>query len=54
MPATWTSAAAVDPFVALSAGRALFRIDDLLALTELIARERQARRPRRTRRVSGK
>jgi hypothetical protein len=54
MPTTWTSAAVVDPFVALSAGRALFRTEDLLALAVLIAREDQARPPRRKRRASRK
>src|SRR3954447_1202054 len=54
LPATWTSATAVDPFVALSAGRALFRTEDLLVLATLIAREDQARPPRRKRRVSRK
>jgi hypothetical protein len=36
LPATWMSAAAVPPFVALSVGRALFRTEDLLALVALI------------------
>jgi uncharacterized protein DUF5372 len=54
MPATWTSAAVVDPFVKLSAGRALFRTDDLLALAELITRERESRPSTRKRRVSRK
>ena len=35
MPASWTSLAALDPFVALAAGRSLFRIADLLALARL-------------------
>lgn len=54
MPATWTSAAIVDPFVAVSAGRASFRIEDLLSLAELVARERKERPVRRRRRVSRK
>lgn len=51
LPASWTSAAAADPFVTLSAGRSLFRVEDLLSLSTLIARERQARPGRRRRRV---
>jgi len=35
--AGWTSLGVVDPFVKLSAGRSLFRVDDLLRLTELVA-----------------
>jgi hypothetical protein len=35
MPVSWTSLAALDPFVALSAGRSLFRVADLLALVQL-------------------
>ncbi|HVZ35834.1 MAG TPA: DUF5372 family protein [Polyangiaceae bacterium] len=53
MPTSWTSAADVDPFVKLSAGRSLFRVEDLIALVELIARE-QAEQPRRRGRVSRK
>ena len=37
LPAAWTSAGAVDPFVAISAGRSCFRTADLLALVSLIA-----------------
>lgn len=33
----WTDLAPVDPFVEISAGRALFRVTDLLELTELLA-----------------
>lgn len=35
-PASWTSMAAPDPFVAISAGRSLFRVKDLLALASLL------------------
>jgi hypothetical protein len=35
MPVSWTSLAGLDPFVALSAGRSLFRVADLLALAQL-------------------
>jgi hypothetical protein len=38
MSASWTDVIAVDPFVTISAGRALFRADDLLELAELIGR----------------
>jgi hypothetical protein len=33
----WTDLAPVDPFVDMSAGRALFRVTDLLELTQLVA-----------------
>jgi hypothetical protein len=36
LPASWTNFGAVDPFVALSGGRALFRPVDLLRLCELV------------------
>ena len=32
----WTDAAAPDPFVALAGGRSAFRVEDLVALGELI------------------
>ena len=32
----WTSAAAVDPFVKVAAGRSAFRVSDLLALAALL------------------
>jgi hypothetical protein len=37
IPVDWTDMAAEDPFVVLSAGRSLFRIEDLLRLSTLIA-----------------
>jgi hypothetical protein len=37
IPASWTDLIAPDPFVAVSAGRSLFRLDDLLRLAELVA-----------------
>lgn len=37
LPAGWTSLGGIDPFVQLSAGRSLFRADDLLRLAELVA-----------------
>jgi hypothetical protein len=36
IPASWTDARKADPFVELAAGRARFRLQDLLALAELI------------------
>lgn len=41
LPAAWTSAAAADAFVWVSGGRAHFRVEDLLALARLIAREQE-------------
>jgi len=46
MPASWTSAVAPDLFVAISAGRALFRVTDLLELAALIFRQRDVQRHR--------
>jgi hypothetical protein len=39
VPASWTSAVAPDPFVLVSAGRALFRTEDLLRLLALVRGE---------------
>jgi hypothetical protein len=36
VPARWTDLVAPDPFVAISAGRALSRVEDLLALVRLV------------------
>ena len=36
LPVAWTSVAPIDPFVSVAAGRAVFRLEDLLALTALI------------------
>jgi Family of unknown function (DUF5372) len=41
LPAQWTSVFPVDPYVAVAAGRAPFRLPDLLELSQLIARIRQ-------------
>ena len=38
LPASWTSADAIDPFVARSGGRAHFRVEDLLRLVRLVSR----------------
>jgi hypothetical protein len=36
IPALWTSLGAVDPFVWLAAGRAYFRVEDLIAVADLV------------------
>jgi hypothetical protein len=36
LPTSWTDAAAIDPFIAVAAGRSLFRVADLLELTKWI------------------
>ncbi len=38
LPASWTSLAPSDPSVILAAGRAAFRVSDLLQLSQLIHR----------------
>jgi hypothetical protein len=43
LPAEWTDVVAPDPFVVIAAGRAPFRTEDLLALTELLSRLRSHR-----------
>ncbi len=45
LPASWTDAQAVDPFIQESDGKSLFRADDLLALAELIRRAACASSP---------
>jgi hypothetical protein len=40
LPAGWTDAVALDVFVAMAAGRCPFRVEDLLALADLIGRLR--------------
>jgi len=37
LPASWTNAAAPDPFVAIAAGRCHFRWQDLICLAEMVA-----------------
>jgi hypothetical protein len=44
LPAGWTDVEGPDPFVALSAGRSLFRPADLLALADLLESQRPAKR----------
>ncbi len=46
LPVGWTNIAPVDPFVSVAAGRAPFRLEDLLALTALL---RDIRAPKRAR-----
>jgi hypothetical protein len=41
LPAAWTSLAALTPFEVLSARRSHFRVEDLLQLVALIARQRE-------------
>jgi hypothetical protein len=36
IPACWTSVAPVDPFVAIAAGRCLFRYENLVSLVDLL------------------
>jgi len=36
LPVGWTNVAPVDPFISVAAGRAAFRLEDLLALTALV------------------
>ena len=36
LPAGWTGAVAVDVFVTVAAGRSPFRVDDLVALVDLV------------------
>ncbi len=43
LPLSWTSLAPPDPFRERSAGRAWFRVEDLLALSELVRALRRAR-----------
>jgi hypothetical protein len=45
LPVGWTSLGGVDPFVQRSAGRSLFRVDDLLRLSELVAEIGGAQQP---------
>jgi hypothetical protein len=42
LPTAWTDAVAPDPFVALSGRRSAFRLEDLVALGELIDSLRRA------------
>jgi hypothetical protein len=43
LPTSWTDAGTVDPFVAVAAGRSLFRVADLIELAKQIGELRQGR-----------
>jgi hypothetical protein len=51
LPAAWTSAAAPSAFEVLSAGRSHFRVEDLLRLVALIARQSEIPGPERVKRL---
>ena len=36
LPTSWTDAGTADPFVAIAAGRSLFRVADLIELARLV------------------
>ena len=42
IPLAWTSRGRVDPFLAVAAGRALFRPEDLMRLAELVQTRRMS------------
>ena len=50
IPASWTDVLPPDPFVVVSAGRALFRMEDLMALVRLMEgrewKDEETKRPR--------
>ncbi|MET9030990.1 DUF5372 family protein [Nocardia sp. NPDC004168] len=37
LPTAWTDAADKDPFLIMAAGRCAFRVEDLLALTDMVS-----------------
>jgi len=43
LPASWTDVEAVDPFVAVGAGRVHFRVEDLIDLAELLDHLKEGR-----------
>jgi len=49
LPASWTDVEGPDAFAVLSAGRSLFRPEELLALADLLDDLQPAERPRRVR-----
>jgi hypothetical protein len=53
LPVGWTNVAVVDAFVSVAAGRAPFRLEDLLALTALVRDIRPVRRDRASQKESG-
>jgi hypothetical protein len=54
IPTAWTDAAAPDPFVAIAAGRACFRTEDLIQLAELVVFCKSKTRKKRVRATSVK
>ncbi len=46
LPRAWTDIADADPFVGLAAGRSPFRVEDLVALVDVMAGLRSASEPR--------
>jgi hypothetical protein len=40
IPSAWTTVVALDPFVAIAAGRSYFRYEDLLQLADLLEKRR--------------
>ena len=53
LPVGWTNVAAVDSFVSVAAGRAPFRLEDLLGLTALVRDIRPVRRDLGSQKGSG-
>ncbi len=51
LPAGWTDAGPLDPFTVVSAGRSTFRIEDLLALADLLAGLKPPASRRRVKRI---
>jgi Family of unknown function (DUF5372) len=43
LPANWTDLVPHDPFVAVAAGRSLFRVEDLWELAQLVGRRAPVR-----------
>lgn len=43
MPVSWTDAIPADAYITVGGGRSRFRVEDLLALAELIAVNRRGR-----------
>lgn len=52
LPAGWTDVDPPDPFVAISAGRSAFRIDDLLSLASLLEGIRPVKPKRDVKQIS--
>jgi len=52
MPAGWTDVDPADPFVAVAAGRSMFRMEDLVALASLLDGLRLAKPARCVKRIT--